>query len=131
MEALKNLRKQKGITMKQLGLIIGVSESTISLYESGKRQPDYETLKHFADYFNTSVDYLLGREEKNTNSIIYIKETSLIKKIKKLNQIDLIKAEAYVDGLLESNDYSDEMRIAAENSHDTGTKVIDNTIELT
>ena len=66
MERIKELRKQKKITMKKLGNVIGVSESTISLYENGKRQPDNDTLKRLADFFNVSVDYLLDRtDEKN------------------------------------------------------------------
>lgn len=60
---LRELRAQKGLTMKQVGTAMGLAESTISLYETGKRQPDYETLGRFADYFGVSVDYLLGREE--------------------------------------------------------------------
>lgn len=60
MERIKELRKEKKITMKQLGDIIGVAESTISLYENGKRQPDNDILLKLAEYFNVSVDYLLG-----------------------------------------------------------------------
>lgn len=60
---LKELRKDANITMKKFGEIIGVSESTISLYESGKRQPDYNTLERIADHFNVTVDYLLGRDQ--------------------------------------------------------------------
>ena len=41
---IRELRKKCGITMKELGEKIGVAESTISQYETGKRQPDYETL---------------------------------------------------------------------------------------
>ena len=47
--------------MKKLGEDINVAESTISLYETGKREPDYETLKKIAEYFDVSIDYLLGR----------------------------------------------------------------------
>ena len=60
---LRELRKAKGISMKKLGEIIGVAESTISLYELEKREPDFSTLKKLADYFNVTTDYLLGREE--------------------------------------------------------------------
>lgn len=63
MERIKQLRKEKSLTMKQLGVAIGVAESTISLYENGKRQPDNETLSKLADFFGVSVDYLLGRED--------------------------------------------------------------------
>lgn len=60
---LRELRKRCGITMKELGAEIGVAESTISQYETGKRQPDYETLLRIGEYFGVSVDYLLGQEK--------------------------------------------------------------------
>jgi transcriptional regulator with XRE-family HTH domain len=62
MKRVRELRNKMGISMKQLGSIIDVSESTISLYETGKREPDHETLKKLADFFNVSVDYLLDRD---------------------------------------------------------------------
>ena len=66
---LRTLRKEKKLTMKELGNIIGVAESTISLYENGLRQPDNAMLTKLADYFGVSVDYLLGRDEQPTQSI--------------------------------------------------------------
>ena len=64
-EKLHELRKSKGISLKELGAIVGVAESTMSLYESGKRQPDYETLLKLAEYYGVTVDYLLrGSEEE-------------------------------------------------------------------
>ena len=61
---LRVLRKKCGITMKELGATIGVAESTISQYETGKRQPDYETLLKLGEYFGVTIDYLLGKETK-------------------------------------------------------------------
>lgn len=63
MENLRLLRREKDITMKKLGKNLGLAESTISLYETGKRQPDFETLSKIAEYFNVSVDYLLGNSD--------------------------------------------------------------------
>lgn len=63
MQRLREIRKSANVTMKSLGQHCGVSESTISLYENGKHEPDHETLKKIADYFNVSIDYLLGRTE--------------------------------------------------------------------
>ena len=63
MQNLKKLRLEKDITTIELGEILGVNNSTISMYESGKRQPNHETLKKIADYFNVSIDYLLGRTD--------------------------------------------------------------------
>ena len=63
MMKLRELRKEKGISLKKLGAYIGVSESTMSLYENGKRQPDNETLLKLADFFGVTVDYLLRGEQ--------------------------------------------------------------------
>lgn len=48
--------------MKQLGEIVGLAESTISQYETGKREPDNETLLRISEYFGVTVGYLLGAE---------------------------------------------------------------------
>lgn len=61
---LREIRKSRNTTMKKLGSELGLAESTISLYEAGKRQPDFETVLKLADYFGVSVDYLLGRDTK-------------------------------------------------------------------
>lgn len=63
---IRELRKKCGITMKELGEKIGVAESTISQYETGKRQPDYETLLKLGEYFGVTVDFLLGVEKAPT-----------------------------------------------------------------
>ena len=63
MNKIRELRKAKKVSMKELGQAIGgYAESTISLYENNKRQPDQATLIKLADFFGVSVDYLLGRE---------------------------------------------------------------------
>ena len=48
--------------MKELGQKLNLAESTISGYENGNRKPDYDTLNKFADFFDVSTDYLLGRD---------------------------------------------------------------------
>ena len=50
--------------MKQLGEVLDLAESTISQYETGKRQPDNETLLRLGEYFEVTVGYLLGAEEQ-------------------------------------------------------------------
>jgi transcriptional regulator with XRE-family HTH domain len=59
---MRDLRRSKKITMKELGRIVGVSESTISLYETGKHEPDLQTMGRIADALSVSVDELLGRD---------------------------------------------------------------------
>lgn len=57
---LKLLRREKGLTQAQLGDCLNLAESTISLYENGKRTPHYDILKSMALFFKVSLDFLLG-----------------------------------------------------------------------
>lgn len=65
---IRTARKAKGITMKELGTLIGASESAVSLYENGKREPSYETLLMIAEELGTSVSALMGEETKKAPS---------------------------------------------------------------
>ena len=63
---LKKLRKERRISQLKLALDLNMNQNSISRYENLEREADYETLIKFADYFNVSLDYLLGRtEDKN------------------------------------------------------------------
>jgi len=59
-ERLKQLRKNKGITQRELADIIGVRKSVISLYETNKNDPSDPIKITLAKYFNISLDYLVG-----------------------------------------------------------------------
>lgn len=58
---LKELRKQKQMSQIRLAIELNMSQSTVSRYETGYHQADYKTLVIISDYFDVSVDYLLGR----------------------------------------------------------------------
>ena len=60
---LKKLRKERNISQLKLALDLNMNQNSISRYENGEREADYETLIKFADYFEVSLDYLLGRTE--------------------------------------------------------------------
>lgn len=60
---LKELRKEFKLTQLDLSKIINISKSTVSMYESGKRKPELETLEAIADYFNVNMEYLLGKSK--------------------------------------------------------------------
>ena len=60
---LKELRKKQKISQIKLAIDLGMNQNSISRYENGERQADYETLISFADYFYVSIDYLLGRTD--------------------------------------------------------------------
>ena len=59
-ENLKEARLKSGISQKDLAESIGVAKSTYSLYESGKREPNVDTIKKIASSLNVSADTLLG-----------------------------------------------------------------------
>jgi len=61
---LVELRKEKKLTQEELASIIGISRSALSLYETNKRQPDFQIICRLADYFDVSVDYLLCRTDE-------------------------------------------------------------------
>lgn len=63
-ERLSELRKDNGLTQKDLAEILGVSENSISLYERNINTPDDELKVKIANYFNVSLDYLLGATDK-------------------------------------------------------------------
>jgi len=60
-DRLKELRKQKNLSQKALGEIIGLSRRGVQNYELGTNKPTSDVLSKLADYFDVSVDYLLGR----------------------------------------------------------------------
>lgn len=57
---LKALRKEYNISQQQLANIIGVSQQSINKYENHNVEPDIETLKAIATFFNTTIDFLVG-----------------------------------------------------------------------
>ena len=65
---IRALRKSAGLTMKQFGSLMGVSESTISLYETGKNEPDISMLKKMAEYFGVTIDALLGCAQEDAQT---------------------------------------------------------------
>ncbi|MEY9095372.1 helix-turn-helix domain-containing protein [Paenibacillus sp. RC84] len=66
---IRELRKSKNLTMKELGKKLSLAESTISGYENETRKPDIEIIEKMADFFGVDVDDLLGRKIKNEQNI--------------------------------------------------------------
>lgn len=59
-DVLRFLRKRDNLSQKELAHRLGLAQNTISSYEAGRRQPDFETLEAIADFFNVSMSVLLG-----------------------------------------------------------------------
>lgn len=72
-EALRRLRKQDKLTQAELAAAIGISKSTISMYECGNREPDFETLEALADFFNVDMNILTGSVSQSSSHTNVIK----------------------------------------------------------
>lgn len=65
-QRLKKLRESRGITQSELAKALKVSPSTIGMYEQSRRDPDTDTIKLLANYFNVTTDYLIGHSDNPT-----------------------------------------------------------------
>ena len=63
---LATLRKNAGISQKALASILGISDAAVNMLEKEKRLPSFEILLALDDYFNVSIDYLVGRSDDPT-----------------------------------------------------------------
>ena len=62
-EKLKRIRLKMNLTQKDVAKILGITRTAYANYEQGLREPDLLTLWKIADFFDVSVDYLLGRKD--------------------------------------------------------------------
>ena len=106
MNNMRELRKKKGLTMKQLGAVVGLSESTISLYENGKHEPDIETMGKIADVLEVSVDRLLGRDDGQAKKEPLRPDgldEGLIRDLARLSPLGMQRVKDFVSGLTASD----------------------------
>lgn len=103
---MKELRLKKGLTLKELGKILNVKDNTLSQYETGKRNPQINFLKEFADFFNVSLDYLLKNNDFKMPNVGY--------RIKKLRTSKNLNKKALADKLGTSESVIDSWEYGAE-----------------
>ena len=60
---LKELRLNRGLSQQNVADFLGVSQQAYANYESGKREPEYESLVKLSEFFDTTTDYLLGKTD--------------------------------------------------------------------
>lgn len=105
---LKKLREDARISQKQLAEIIGVSQQSINKYENHSIEPDIRTLICIADYFSTSVDYLIGH-------------TDIRRKIEPVHSFDLNETECnLVNQYRNLNSQQQSILLMVAGSYDTG-----------
>ncbi|MDM8206278.1 helix-turn-helix transcriptional regulator [Ligilactobacillus salivarius] len=66
-QIIRDLRKLKKMSQSELAKVVGVSQTTVTAWETGKAEPSSSAISSLADYFNVTTDYLLGRPEKKDN----------------------------------------------------------------
>ena len=64
-DRLRYLREKKGLSQTEAAKKLGIVRTTYSNYEAGNREPDNETLRKLAEFYEVSVDYLLGVEAQS------------------------------------------------------------------
>lgn len=62
-DRLKQLRNEKNLTQEELAKYIGTTRATLASWETGRREPDMETLRKLSDYFNVTLDWLIGNTD--------------------------------------------------------------------
>ncbi|MEF3302265.1 helix-turn-helix domain-containing protein [Paenibacillus sp. GYB003] len=60
-DRIAHLREKRGLTQEELSVKLGISRAALSHYETNRREPDYDTLRNIANFFDVSLDFLLGR----------------------------------------------------------------------
>ena len=73
-DMLKYLRNRVKLSQSELAEKLGVAKSTISMYEVGKREPDFETLEAIADLFNVDMNFLLGKGGSENDDHYYLND---------------------------------------------------------
>ena len=73
---LKFFRMREHLSQSELAEKLGISASTVSMYEVGRRQPDFETEEKIADFFNTDLNTLRGRDNESEQPTYYLDKES-------------------------------------------------------
>ena len=80
-DCLQELREDREITRKELAAALNISVSTLGMYEQGRREPNIDMLIKMADYFNVSLDFMVGRNLSDNSAEEVIKALNLQRQI--------------------------------------------------
>ncbi|MGL5711502.1 MAG: helix-turn-helix domain-containing protein [Paraclostridium sp.] len=101
-DRLKELREEKGLTQRDFATALNISRGTIAGYESQGKEPNFDRLKEFAEFFNVSIDYLVGfsdvREKVLDTSCTHRRDFD-----ENLSEEDIIAIEKFEDYLKNKN----------------------------
>lgn len=119
----KRLRKQSGLTQREIAAALKISRSSIGMYEQGQREPDFETLEKIADYFNVKLSTLIEEptnDEKVQMACELFQECyglgafTAVKKFLKLDNNDRNAVMVMMDSLLSTPKYAEKEKRALD-----------------
>ena len=109
-DMLKYYRTQKGWSQRDLAKQLGISPSAIGMYESGKREPDFDIEERIADLFNVDLNTLRGRDVEAPAPTLTPDKEELLANYDKLNDEGKQKVRDYASDLLDSGKYEKRKR---------------------
>ena len=115
---LIELRLQKGLTIKEVAQALGVPYTTYNSYEKNTREPNSESLIKISDFFNVSIDYLLGRTTVKTRD----------KKVKTVNDVTGLSERA-IEHLCFMKQFASDENSVKEKSTPTSLDILNDFIE--
>ncbi|MCL2462254.1 MAG: helix-turn-helix domain-containing protein [Defluviitaleaceae bacterium] len=138
-ERLATLRKERGLSKRELSFALNLEQSTYGKYELGKRQPSLEVLQKLSSFFDVSTDYLLGKISESANPRNEVKKTGFMIYLDDYDGYELTPEDAedirkyaqwrqyqrYLERMEQMNNYSQQkdddvqtIRVAARNGKD-------------
>ncbi len=102
---LRDLRKEKNCTQRQLAEILGLTANSVCEWEKSRSEPSIETITHLAQYFNVSTDYLLGRTDDfgtpvSLHQDLTDEEQSFLDLFRRLSRGERVRLLAFAAGLV-------------------------------
>jgi transcriptional regulator with XRE-family HTH domain len=96
---LKKLRTEKKISQQHLAGVLGISQQSINKYENHNVEPDISILIAMAQYFNTTIDYLVGKDDISelSEGVLSDHEKGLISHYRELNDSEKLCVDTLVD----------------------------------
>ena len=108
-EILKKLRTESKLSQWELGYKLGVSQQAVGQWEKGTREPDSEMVKKIANFFNVTIDYLMGNSTGNTKNLRKVMSISkdvalqFVQKLIKDTRANKLKWKRFDDDFFEVN----------------------------
>ena len=102
MMRLKKLRQERGLSQEKIANHLGITRQAYSNYENGRREPDFTTVNILADFYDVSVDYLIGHDDRRIQSCEpkdRQEKNLLYEKLESLSPEGRLKAEEYIEML--------------------------------